>query len=507
MANSQQTQRQSTGSVFSSIGSGMQSLIGSSGRRYYVLEHKVGSLYHKSGEAQKIIVDQIELGRGSNCQVRFDENFATVSRSHASIVKDGDNWKIIPLSATNPTLVNGVKIEGAWYLQNGDEIQLSTSGPKLGFILPAGNNGLVKSIGLTQRMSLFRQQALMPYKKALWGIAGTILALIVVGCYVINSQGKVIKEQGELIARSQELIQQQEKTIKNLGDENKQQELAIAAQNEIASMQQKIRNQKNVSVPSVIEPFKDDIYYIVGGIYVDGELLHIPVLNEEGDMLDERGRVVNSPEDAAWTACAWSGTAFMLSDGKLVTARHCVTPWRFDMLVAQMIVPDRHLEAVITAYSRSGDVIQFTSSQCVMDSSDDSVIGYLDNGQSVMAFTPGRENDWAYYYTSRRGHMSSADRKSVANIKAGEQLYVMGYPASLGADSPDHISPIYATASKARDGLDGSGMILISGGVQGGNSGGPVFAEVDGEIKVVGIVSTMIRGGNYGQATPITRIK
>lgn len=124
-----------------SIGSGMKSIMGSNGRRFYVLEHKVSSKYHKAGESQQIIVDQIELGRGSECQVRFDETFATVSRRHAAIVKDGDNWKLIHLSQVNSTYLNGHKVQKEWYLQSGDEIQLSTNGPKLGFIIPQGEKG------------------------------------------------------------------------------------------------------------------------------------------------------------------------------------------------------------------------------------------------------------------------------------------------------------------------------------------------------------------------------
>ena len=130
-----------------SVGAGMKSLFGGSGRRFYTLEHKVSSKYHKAGETQQIIIDQIELGRASTCQVRFDESFTTVSRRHAAIVKDGDNWKLVQLSQTNSTYLNGHKVDKEWYLQNGDEIQLSTNGPKLGFIVTQGEKGLVKSIG------------------------------------------------------------------------------------------------------------------------------------------------------------------------------------------------------------------------------------------------------------------------------------------------------------------------------------------------------------------------
>ena len=120
--------------------------MGASGRTYFILEHKTSSKYHQAGESQKIIVDQVELGRDASCQVRFDESFETVSRKHAAIVRDGENWKLIHLSHSNPTLVNGHPINGSYYLQTGDEIQLSVGGPRLGFIVPQGRQALTSSI-------------------------------------------------------------------------------------------------------------------------------------------------------------------------------------------------------------------------------------------------------------------------------------------------------------------------------------------------------------------------
>ena len=58
-----------------SVGAGMGALMGASGRTYFILEHKTSSKYHQAGESQKIIVDQVELGRDASCQVRFDESF------------------------------------------------------------------------------------------------------------------------------------------------------------------------------------------------------------------------------------------------------------------------------------------------------------------------------------------------------------------------------------------------------------------------------------------------
>ena len=139
-----------------SVGAGMGALMGASGRTYFILEHKTSSKYHQAGESQKIIVDQVELGRDASCQVRFDESFETVSRKHAAIVRDGENWKLIHLSHSNPTLVNGHPINGSYYLQTGDEIQLSVGGPRLGFIVPQGRQALTSSIGLTERMKIGR---------------------------------------------------------------------------------------------------------------------------------------------------------------------------------------------------------------------------------------------------------------------------------------------------------------------------------------------------------------
>ncbi len=190
--------------VAGSIGAGMGAFFNATGRTYYILEHKTSSKYHQAGESQKIIVDQIELGRDSSCQVRFDESFETVSRRHAAIVRDGADWKLIPLSTTNATIVNGQIISGEWHLTSGDEIRLSSRGPVIGFILPQGERSLVKSIGLTERMNLFRQQALRPYKTALW-ILAVVLLLAVTGLVTWNVlQGK--KFERELNEKQEQIV-------------------------------------------------------------------------------------------------------------------------------------------------------------------------------------------------------------------------------------------------------------------------------------------------------------
>lgn len=201
--------------VAGSVGAGMAAVFNASGRQYYILEHKTESLYHHAGESQKIIVDQVELGRDSSCQVRFDEAFETVSRRHAAIVKDGENWKIIPLSQTNSTIVNGQPIQGDRVLNSGDEIRLSSKGPLMGFIIPQGKQSLVSSIGMTERLGLFRQQALRPYKRALWAM--TIVLVLAIGGLVTWNILQTKKYDQELKAK-QEQIEEVQKDL-TLSDE------------------------------------------------------------------------------------------------------------------------------------------------------------------------------------------------------------------------------------------------------------------------------------------------
>jgi len=109
-------------------------------KQHIVLVHKVSSSYHIIGEEQKITGNYVEIGRDPKCQVRYDENFETVSRRHAAIMKDDNQWKLLPLSRTNPTFINGQMVQKEWFLHHDDEIQCAVNGPKLVFRL--STNGL-----------------------------------------------------------------------------------------------------------------------------------------------------------------------------------------------------------------------------------------------------------------------------------------------------------------------------------------------------------------------------
>lgn len=190
--------------ISGSIGAGMGALFNGSGRTYYILEHRTQSQLHSVGESQKIIIDQALLGRHHSCQVRWEdtEEFQMVSRKHAAIERDGDGWVLIHLSEHNPTIINGTKQltqpNERYYLQSGDEIQLAKNGPRMGFIVPQGKQALTSSIRLTERMNLFRKQALRPYRYALWALLALILLTILgFGLWNWNLQRQIDQQQKE----------------------------------------------------------------------------------------------------------------------------------------------------------------------------------------------------------------------------------------------------------------------------------------------------------------------
>jgi hypothetical protein len=510
----QSTQKYSR-SLSGSIGAGMKSLLGGEGRRFYILEHKVSSKYHKAGESQRIIVDQIELGRDSKCQVRFDETFDTVSRRHAAIVKEGDNWKLVQLSQTNSTFLNGHKVAKEWYLQNGDEIQLSTNGPRMGFIVPEGNSGLVKSIGLTARMNLFRQQALRPYKQAIAALACVLVLCLAGGFWWAKHVDGLLKEKGQQIASLIDLnsnnqqvadslanelqatnikMKDYEKKISQMADETaKAKEQAHKAMD--AAARAASQANPNGAAPGAL---KDQCFPYTYAIYQVKEVIKYPNGQVE---TDTNARLV--------------GSGFLLSDGRFVTARHVTETYYFyhfnwgseeftSMLRLQNAIVHNggDIETTFIAISHSGDRIQFTNKQCKVDRSGDKTnTATLENGMTVVLKNFNVSTaDWVTIQTGKAG--LPFDNGMSVSLPVGTNLQILGFPRGRGGEDPRAVSPISSHAEVARDGLDTDGTIMTSNDdTQSGNSGGPVFMLEDGKYTVVGILSGSTAG--KGRIVPI----
>jgi len=524
-----QTTKPYRNTLSGSIGAGMGSLFAPGGKKYYILEHRVTSKYHRAGESQEIIVDNIELGRDPHCQVRFDESFKTVSRHHAAIVRDGDMWKLVQISKTNTTFLNGHPVRTEWYLQNGDEIQLSVNGPKLGFIVPTGKKSTVGSIGLTRRLSLFRQQALRPYKTAITVLSCFLVLAVSGGSYAVYKQSK---ENERWVAHANRMEELAEKFKKEWEDEiGKREKL----EHEIDSIKKnppkqivRIKEPAQDDIAKILENYKNDIYYLIAQVFYlkDGNAtpIKLPERNKKGQTVDKDGNPTDDPNLIKYEYWGWSGTAFLLNDGKLVTARHCIQGWRFpggpnylDQVYSQSraISEGGELVAQFMAISKDGNKIKFTSKDCVYDDRKDKLrSNTFENGTTWKWYENQwntNNSDWAYYKTSHKGNLE-ADYESSTKLAAGIELHVLGFPIGLGTDDIESVSPIYTKVNTAIDGCNSAGNIIHTGGTEHGNSGGPVMVCRNGKLYAIGLVSGMAT--QYGQttekydiATPIATIR
>lgn len=494
-----------------SIGSGMQSLMGSGQKRYYILEHKVSSKYHKAGEDQQIIVDQIELGRASTCQVRFDESFPTVSRRHAAIVKDGDNWKLVQLSQTNSTFLNGHRVQKEWYLQNGDEIQLSVNGPKLGFITLAGKKGTVGSLGLTRRLSLFRQQALRPYKYAIT-VLSILLVLSVGGLGTWNYLQR--NEFNRLIANAQERLEtlkgknaELEKLMSESAKEQKRLDSLLKIKQRPIKKTVVVRgggggskagSSGEASVEG-LQAYEKDIYYMQAVVFAVYNGKRIPLETSDGGYV------------------AWTGTGFLLSDGRFVTAKHCVEGWKFsvgDFIKTYLpkMKDETYQTLLLAGMSESGGVklvsyiqansptseLSFWSSSFRMPNSEERRVKVTDDSDVSLIVSTGGANDWAYIRANKSGSIPG-DASLSSSLQPGAKLNVLGYPLGMKADGG---SCMYGSCQTSGRGLK-NGVILITGNnYEHGNSGGPVFYG----NKAIGIVSFGV-GEHMGGIIPLCNLR
>lgn len=493
-----------------SIKAGMTSIFSPIGKKYYILEHKVSSRYHKAGENQEIIVDQIEIGRDAHCQVRFDERFRTVSRRHAAIVRDEDNWKLLPISHTNTTFLNGYPVKTEWYLQNGDEIQLSINGPKLGFIVPTGRKSTVNSIGLTRRLSLFRQQALRPYKHAIV-VLSCLLFFLACGCgwklydlhntnlkldaaiecnqaeqkrlaLINDSIAKQVIEKGEIIHDMQQQIAQFEK-----GNTGKMSS---------ASANVQIHSINNTELKAC----DANVFFI--------QALGFEIILPTGETYEIECGSGNKQLPG------WTGTGFLLSDGRFVTARHVVEAWFYPlngdmvdekMLMLNVIVNNGgNVIAHFSAVSSSGIKLNFTSSQSVVNRNNDEEYHTEDGYRLVFASAGGA--DVATVNTGRKGGLIF-DPQASTNLQRGTRLTVLGFPFGLGANSTYDINPIYGAGVVASDGLQNGVIVTTETSFEKGNSGGPVFYNApNGQLTVIGVVSAYV-GRSTGFIVPIAAIR
>ena len=569
--------------IAGSVGAGVGAIFNPSGRTYYILEHKTASKYHNAGESQKIIIDQIELGRDSSCQVRFDESFETVSRKHAAIVRDGENWQLVHLSTSNPTLVNGQPIQGSYYLQSGDEIQLSVGGPRLGFIVPQGKQGLTSSIRLTERMNLFRQQALRPYRRAIW-ILSALLILAILGFgawnYKLSLDNKELRKEmvsyqvklDSLATVRQNLLEEESQLNQELqgatGERKKEIQQRIVyvqrALSSVASQAQQYQNQINEAAQKAIDDGMDeeDVKSYAPSAttvtntssasdFVDNTPAEDANKEATGEASVSEGAIETNPTahgDASATIRSYyqhiytlklrritveydgrsfdpgislsdviCGTAFVLSNGTLVTARQNVEPWVFyrqlggkwRQLMAEYAAVGCNVILDYDAYSTEGTAkkLSFNNQDFLIDRSGDVTTEVIEIGKEVrvnlrengidLSSKELRTRTFNFFaptsscfalLRNKGGVGIPYDAGASLSSDGGTEVQVAGFKNNPDIhDLSSYIS--YFKSNTSRTDTQNGTIVLQDANSNVGYLGSPAFVkESDGTYRVIGVM-------------------
>ena len=108
------------------------------------------------GQIHSFTDAEITLGRHPSCHVTFPRELNHISRKHAQIIREGNRFKLIDLSA-NGMLINGHPIKEE-FLHDGDVVFMTEAGPKFSFIKEISN----ETMDIPQPHSPFDSKPLRP---------------------------------------------------------------------------------------------------------------------------------------------------------------------------------------------------------------------------------------------------------------------------------------------------------------------------------------------------------
>lgn len=497
-----------------SIGQSLRVALGQKESYYFEVEFLSDTKTYSVGEKKQILVDYALFGRNVNNTVRFrggDGIEDLVSGTHISITRNGGEWTLEHLSKTNRTIINNgertIRPEDGfkkYVLQDGDIIQLAKGGPKFRFVVPKENkmSSLRKSSRGTTFVRDLVSQLLAPQKtKIRWlSIALGVLVVGFVAYFVFST--KKISKQAELIAHLQQQF-----------DENAFITDSICALPRdtvvINNTTTIIQEDRSMLTLAQQQNLKTDVYKL----FFDSVVFVGPDMH------------INIPVGG-------SGSGFLLSDGRFVTARHCVELWvytpqlilgnseetvreRLPLLCYASMYDFCHLVSYFRAVSSSGQVFHFSSDQFKSDHSADIKIPIPDetgaqlvteDGTPVFFYAPSENKlglDWAYTTnTNGKRGVIEADSELSSSLQTGRKLLVIGYPLGYTGDSNE---PISNDQPYILDPPYSHGCFVYSSGADHGNSGGPIFANRNGKLVAVGLVSQ--GGTSHNLAVPMKNVR
>jgi hypothetical protein len=483
----------------------------------YTLEHLVSTASFRQGSFSTIAVPYIEIGRASNCVIRYGDDVPTVSRRHCAIERVREETFLFNLSKTNPTLINGRPVREKYFLNNGDEIQLSLEGPRIRY--NATKSGTAR-MGFTNKMNLVLQQAIKPYKKAFTSVLAVLIIAIFSGVYAINrlsGENKIlaveldetkaitkvqsdsiaaINKQNQNLANSLQQIQRE--AFARIEEEQQKREEAVAEyKNQLEVYQVKsdsLLRASSPDMPSLLKPVKNKVLSLF--------------LSKHEIMIE--GKKIAEKDYGNYLL----GTGFVMEGGIFVTARHCIDIVTNDDKLNIIDNSGGNVIFHFIAKSFDGSLnFKFTDENFRVDDSKDDYERVSFGGSSGSIRVPDYNNgsDWAYAKLNSHDGVPF-DKAISTQLPSGTNLVVLGYSYGMDYRESGSLEPYYSTAKTALSGLQNGTIQITEAGFDGGNSGGPVFIVSEGKLKVVAIVTGtwLKKGGQQAHIqvlTPIGNIK
>ena len=534
--------------ITNTIGSGLRSLSTLS-KPKYILEHLTTDNRFTQGEKHNILVDYIEFGRSNRAYLQFGEDQDIVSRNHAAIVKEGEGYVLQQLSEVNQTLLNGRPVNQQWFLQNGDVIQLSTTGPKIKFIVPSGISPV--SPIWDQARALFKQM-IKPYRNGMIGLS--MVVMLAIGSFV----GWEYLQGQQLEQRLTKLVEADQQIVKNINTFAAKQdsinfkflgsltELKVTLDENITKIDRDMRQLRS-STSSKVRRVREDIENRVRENEtalrqeMESRIASLPVgdnlyegiiqLSRDVFFLSIEFGLKNTQTGEKQVIGRGSGSGFLLSDGQFVTARHNIDFWAYgidigaidlnnptvlaNLLKNNNLGDPRKPYTQIKAISNSGKSFTFTESDFIMNREQDEIYEGDVQGSSLKIAVEGQSNlDYAVATVNDTGSLDAA-YDLADDLPIGQRLIIAGFPRGMGAlDAEDFsdFTPIYADEEKSHPGLRSQGIIVCPLTAAAGNSGGPVLIKENGEFKVIGILTLGLydddgKGVAFNGIVPISNIR
>lgn len=238
--------------------------------------------------------------------------------------------------------------------------------------------------------------------------------------------------------------------------------------------------------------------------------------------------------------CVINGTAFLTSDSRIVTARHCIEPWLSDPNVAEADVPEEltcrpsrwAMEAETydqthesdTSYAviaicdfygdRNGSrepVLSYRSSEFFVDRTRDLIVEKGDfkkvyYWRSIEESGLSKEmmlGDVAWARTDSTGLLILAGEDDIDELLSErQQFYFMGYP--------DHktMRGLNVTDGHMQMEFEKGGMIAHDGNLIHGYSGAPAIVLKGNKAYAVGVVTRIdANGGGRSYSVPVRELK